>query len=639
MTEEHTQAGWATTSPPGIDPRDSGTSPLPWMHGMDARVSPGEDSRGAPGCHSHPLASAGLRGILVLGLVGLTCLTPSGSADATEGSAQAGPDAIQANLARGPYMNLGTATAVTIRWRTDSSTDSVVQYGTDPNNLDQVMGVVGATTEHVVPVTGLVPDTGYYYAVGDSAGPLDGGDGYVLTAPQVGVDKRTRIWVLGDSGTANVNAANVRDAYYGFTGVRHTDLWLMLGDNAYPDGTDADYQRAMFDMFPQMLRKSVVWPTVGNHDARSADSPTESGVYYDVFTLPRNGEAGGLASGTEAYYSFDYGNIHFICLDSSDTDRSPSGAMMTWLEEDANSTVQDWMIAFWHHPPYSKGSHDSDTEGALIDMRENALPILEAAGVDLVMSGHSHAYERSYFLDGHYGSSDTLTPSMILDPGSGRDDGDGAYRKSLSGPQPHAGTVYVVAGSSGQISDGQLDHPAMYVSYRLMGSVVLDVQGDQLDLTFLTDAGEVQDHLTVKKGVGVIPKAPSELVALAASEVQVDLTWMDNSSQETSFEIQRSGDGESWVSVGMVGSDETAYSDANLDSGTLYYYRVRALAAGEDSPFSWEAEATTDGSAGCDARLMETLSGASGRTPAAGLWLTFGAAGFLVALRRRRRRC
>src|SRR5690606_119797 len=114
-------------------------------------------------------------------------------------------------------------------------------------------------------------------------------------------------------------------------------------------------------------------------------------------TFPTAGEAGGVPSGTEKYYSFDYGNVHFICLDSMSSDRSSTGPMATWLREDLESTTQDWVIAFFHHPPYSKGSHNSDnptgSDRELLEMREGILPILEAGGVDLVLSGHSHSYE------------------------------------------------------------------------------------------------------------------------------------------------------------------------------------------------------------------------------------------------------
>ena len=81
--------------------------------------------------------------------------------------------------------------------------------------------------------------------------------------------------------------------------------------------------------------------------------------------------------------------------------------MLTWRENDLAETTQKWIIAYWHHPPYTKGSHNSDSESRLVDMRENALPILESSGVDLVLSGHSHSYERSYQLHGHYGTSGT----------------------------------------------------------------------------------------------------------------------------------------------------------------------------------------------------------------------------------------
>jgi len=122
--------------------------------------------------------------------------------------------------------------------------------------------------------------------------------------------------------------------------------------------------------------------------------------------------------------------------------------MMTWLREDVAATSQTWIIAFWHHPPYSKGSHDSDYEKELVEMRQNAVPILEEAGVDLVLAGHSHSYERSYLIDRHDGIASTFSDSNLVDGGDGREGSDGAYRKPSAGPAPHEGAVYLVAGSS-----------------------------------------------------------------------------------------------------------------------------------------------------------------------------------------------
>ncbi len=398
-------------------------------------------------------------------------------------------------ISRGPYLQQGTSNEMTVRWRTDVNTETVVRYGTILGALSQTQSVAGTRTEHEISISGLNADTFYYYSVGTSTGALAGDDAdhYFLTAPVAGSQKPTRVWVLGDSGTADNNAAAVRDGYFNYTGSTHTDLWMMLGDNAYGSGFDTEYQAAVFDLYPSMLRKSALWSTLGNHDGISADSATQTGPYYDIFTLPTNGEAGGEPSGTEAYYSFDYANVHFISLESFETDRSTGGDMLTWLQMDLDQVTADWIVAFWHHPPYTKGSHDSDTEPRHDEMRENALPILEAAGVDLVLGGHSHAYERSFLLDQHYGLSTTLHDSMLVDSGDGRIGGNGAYRKPLEGGAANQGAVYVVAGSSGKIGGGTLDHPAMYTSLNLLGSVVLDIDGLQLDLTFINTLGQPTD--------------------------------------------------------------------------------------------------------------------------------------------------
>lgn len=407
-------------------------------------------------------------------------------------------------VSRGPYLQSGTPTSMMIRWRTDPASDSRVRFGTDPASLDLTVEDSTSTFDHQLTLDGLLPDTRYYYAVGTTSEDLAGGDNshFFVTSPLLGTPKATRIWVLGDSGTADTFARQVRDGYRSFTGDRHTDLWLMLGDNAYDDGTDEEYQSALFEVYPSFLRTSVLWPTLGNHDGHSADSDSQTGPYYDIFSLPTSGEAGGVPSGTEAYYSFGHGNIHFICLESFETDRSPTGAMISWLESDIAATDADWVIAFWHHPPYSKGSHDSDTELPMTEMRQAALPILEDFGIDLVLSGHSHGYERSFLLDSHYGTSDTLDPSMILDSGDGRPEGDGEYEKPSLGRQPHEGAVYVVAGSSGRMSSGPLNHPAMFFSQVVRGSLVLDISALELEATFIDKTGAVIDTFSLFKSGG-----------------------------------------------------------------------------------------------------------------------------------------
>lgn len=393
-------------------------------------------------------------------------------------------------IVRGPYLQRITPTGAVLRWRTSRPTDSRVVLGSAPEALDRAVIETEPALDHEVEVEGLVPGTTWFYAVGSSARLGAGGDGEHAfeTAPPPGADAPVRVWVLGDSGKADASARAVRDAYVEASGGERTDVWLMLGDNAYYDGTDLQYQDAVFDTYPELLRTTALWPARGNHERSPRD-------YFGAFTLPERGEAGGVPSRSESYYSFDWANVHFVCLDSYQSDRSDSGPMYRWCSEDLASTSQDWIVAYWHHPPYSKGSHDSDDEGRMSEMRSIFLPLLESHGVDLVLCGHSHAYERSPLIAGHYGRSRSFDRERhVVDGGDGREDGDGAYRLA---PGARRGAVYVVAGSGGQVDRGPFDHPAMPTAHAALGSLVLEIEGDRLDASFLDAGGAVRDRFTL----------------------------------------------------------------------------------------------------------------------------------------------
>ncbi|WP_133717483.1 DNRLRE domain-containing protein [Methylocaldum gracile] len=479
-------------------------------------------------------------------------------------------EAAALSLTRGPYLQTGTPSSLVVRWRSDVASNSRVRVGTSPTNLTLTFDDAASTTEHIVQVSGLNPQTKYYYSIGSTTQTLSGADSntYFHTAPATGTQQPTRVWVIGDAGTGTSSQAAVYNAYRNFTGTNPTHLWLQLGDNAYNDGTDAEFQSKMFNMYPDMLRQSVTWPTLGNHDGHTADSATESGPYYDIFSLPRNGEAGGVASGTEAYYSFDYGNIHFIVLDSYESSRSVGSPMLSWLESDLQASNADWNIAFWHHPPYSKGSHDSDSDTAMTQMRQNVLPILENYGVDLVLSGHSHSYERSKFIDGHYGSSSTFSDANhVVQSGSGRIDGTGAYTKSGVGAS-HAGAVYAVAGSSGKTSGGTLNHPAMYISLNELGSMVLDVNGLTLDAKFLNNNGTVRDYFTMTKG-GTPPPQLANVSGVVWQDVDADGIRETGESFLQGIEVRLYTDASSLVATQLTNSSG-AYQFSSVAAGSYY---------------------------------------------------------------------
>ncbi|MCI0744792.1 MAG: metallophosphoesterase [Verrucomicrobia subdivision 3 bacterium] len=472
-------------------------------------------------------------------------------------------------VVRGPYLQRGTPNSVVVRWRTDAPSNSRVTYGTNAADLDRAATNLAIIAEHTVTLTGLSPDTTYFYSIGTTATNLLGGlDFQFTTAPPRGTPKPTRVWAIGDSGTANVDAQNVRDAHYRFAPSRAPDLWLMLGDNAYNDGDDDEYQAAVFDTYPATLRKTVLWPTIGNHDTDQLADPLPTIPYYQIFTLPTAGEAGGVASGTEDYYAFDYGNIHFVCLDAMTSARTPGSPMLTWVQNDLNSTTQEWVIAFWHHPPYSKGSHDSDTSARQTEIRQFIVPILESNGVDLVLCGHSHAYERSYLIHGHYGLSPSFNDSMKRNPGNGREDEDGVYQKPTGAPGE--GTVYIVAGSSGKVSGGLLNHPAMVLSLNRLGSLILDIDGHRLDVKFVRENGLVQDYFTMIKG----PLAPT--LTIARSEAADDvIRWSTNYGPVFTLEsaAEITGDWSEVPSPRLRSGNQ--YVVTNTPASPRLFYRLR----------------------------------------------------------------
>ncbi|GAF82535.1 unnamed protein product, partial [marine sediment metagenome] len=341
-------------------------------------------------------------------------------------------------MVRAPYIQSLATSSVTIRWKTDEETDTVVRYGTVEGTLDQSASDPVAGQDHTVTLNGLVSNTTYYYSVGDNVAAIGSSPDYhVTTHADSATASATRLWFLGDTGTSPSAATSVRDAYITFNGDSHADTLILLGNNTTAPADEGSYQSALFDLLATTLGNSPAWPTPGTNEG--ADTAT----YFNLHTLPTDGVSGGQASGTEAYYSFDHANIHVVSLDTTTTDLSPGGAMATWLNTDLSNNIQEWVIVFFHHPPYSKGLHDSDSPGSTLEsVRTNILPILESNGADLVVSAHSHSYERSVLLDGHYGDSTTYNAgTMAVDAGAGDPGAGDGYVKE---PVANAGAVYAV---------------------------------------------------------------------------------------------------------------------------------------------------------------------------------------------------
>jgi UDP-2,3-diacylglucosamine pyrophosphatase LpxH len=420
-------------------------------------------------------------------------------------------------LIRGPYLQTATSNSMVIRWRTEQPANSRVKFGLAANALNEVTDNSAAETEHEMKLTGLKPKTRYYYSIGSSTEVLQGDQqNYFETAPEPGAIGKYRFGVFGDCGTNSAIQGFVRDQVAKYLGNNYMNAWLLLGDNAYSFGRDPEYQSNFFNHYKEgFLRNNPLFPSPGNHDYNNDnfDRQNDHDVpYYQIFTMPIHGEAGGVASETKSYYSYDYGNVHFLSLDSYGREDHSTrlydtlGRQVEWIKKDlAANKNKDWIVAYWHHPPYSKGSHDSDTDGELTKIRENFLKILERNGVDLILCGHSHNYERSRLLQGHYDVTGSFNPDIHnLSSSSGKYDQSENSCPYIKKTEANKGTVYVVAGSAGQLGGTSTGYPhkAMYYSdSEHGGAMVLEVEGNRLDAKWIGVDGVIRDQFTMEKDV------------------------------------------------------------------------------------------------------------------------------------------
>jgi acid phosphatase type 7 len=460
-------------------------------------------------------------------------------------------------LIRGPYLQSATSNSMVVRWRTDALSRSRVRYGLTVGNLDLVADDNTLKTEHIVKLIGLEPKTTYYYSIGSLQDTLQvGADNSFATLPLPGEEGKYRIGVFGDCGHNSTLHRNVRDQFIRYLGSNTLNAWILLGDNAYPDGEDAQYQANFFNIHKDnLLKKYPLFPAPGNHDyhdvefSQAVAQRTHEVAYYSNFSMPINGEAGGVASNNPAYYSYDIGNIHFLSLDSygmednryrlSDT----LGAQVQWVKSDLEANKnKGWVVAYWHHPPYTMGSHDSDKETELVRIRENFIRILERYGVDLVLCGHSHNYERSRLMTGHFGAEKTFDPARHnVSQSSGKYDGSDDSCPYIKTSKNNKGIVYVMAGSSGGLGKMKpsFPHDAMpFANSTDGGAAILEVEGNRLDLKWICADGVIRDQFTMLKDVGVtktIKVKKGESVTLEASFAADRYKW--NTGKDTGRQI------------------------------------------------------------------------------------------------------
>ena len=284
-------------------------------------------------------------------------------------------------LTRYPYIQKAGTDTVTVVWDTDIASNSQVEYGTT-QAYGSMVSDPDSVTQHIIELTGLSSGTTYYYRVSS--------DGTVLTSS--GTTFQTNksnpsftFTVFGDSGIASPFQSKVAQLLKDI----NPHFGLHTGDVIYMNGEEENYNPNYFIPYKNTIKRIAIYPTLGNHDVVTDDGQP----YLDAFVLPENGSA----SYPERYYSFDYANAHFVCLDVSDQISSDAyevgSEQYNWLVNDLASTTKTWKFVYFHVPPYS--SNSTPFHGENTDVQDNLSPLFETYGVDMVFSGHSHHYERT----------------------------------------------------------------------------------------------------------------------------------------------------------------------------------------------------------------------------------------------------
>lgn len=450
----------------------------------------------------------------------------------------------QASLVYGPYLQQGGPNSMLVSWRTSIATDSKLTWGTSSVSLSNTLTNVGPVTNHTIFISGLTQNTKYYYTVTNAAGTFTCNTFYFYTAPLPHSNRKLRFVATGDCGTALATQTNVRNALMNYVNGNYINGWLLLGDNAYNNGTDGEYTSKFFAPYQTgfLMQNTSLFPAPGNHDYANNLTLAEnkSVNYYSIFDSPTTGQLGGVASNSEAYYSYNYGNVHFISLDSYGTETSlalydtTGSVQYQWLKQDLNANTSMWTVVYFHHPPYTMGSHNSDSELDLAAIRQKLTPLFEAKNVDVVLNGHSHNLERSWLIKGHTGLEATFSKTLhATDTSSARYDGTLNSCPYIKDTVGNKGVVYCVCGSSGWFTFTQSTYPhnAMYYSNTLQGmATYMEVDSNRMQVRFIGEDSLVHDQFTIFKNVNkaISLSIPSTQTVSISASWNGNYNWINN---------------------------------------------------------------------------------------------------------------
>ena len=295
-------------------------------------------------------------------------------------------------LTRGPYLQSPASDSIVIVWETDRPMPGEVFYGLG-GAYDQQVVSTDTGLRHEVTLHGLQPGVEYAYRIASRGYPLAEA-GRFRTAPPAEAASFT-FAAFGDTRTGHEVHRRVAEAIL----AERPDFALHTGDLVGFGSQVSEWDR-FFDLERGLLASVPLFPSLGNHEENSAR-------YFEAFVLP----------GNERWYTFEWGNARFISLQiDAIVPFGRQSEQVRWLEATLAANAQPWVIVWFHLPPF-----DSYTKTDLSSaVRINLVPLFERYQVDLVISGHSHNYQRSNVNGITYlvtaGGGAELNPLLVAGP-------------------------------------------------------------------------------------------------------------------------------------------------------------------------------------------------------------------------------
>jgi len=284
-------------------------------------------------------------------------------------------------------------TSQTITWLSPNSDANKLQYINSEEytgDFETAIQVEAAGSQfaassqyrYSIVLTDLDPDTRYFYRIGSEENWSA-----VKSFKTASEAEDFSFLYLGDVQEGHAGWGNMLDRVYD---ENPQIKFALLGGDLTNDENDFTEWGEFLGAATEVFSQIPVMPAKGNHDGE---------LFYGFFVLPENGPQ----DISDIFYSFDYGDAHFVVLDTSNV---ITDTVKQWLQHDLHNTDKKWKFAVFHHPPYQNFDDKKTNDDAL---REHWVPIFEQNHVDMVFVGHQHVYMRTHpiyqdeIMDNSYG--------------------------------------------------------------------------------------------------------------------------------------------------------------------------------------------------------------------------------------------